>query len=73
MRIRIGYLELARAYPLPNLTGARRQITIPRDAVCAFEGVDEDEALEYLKRIYGADITTAGALIEQPAGAGAGR
>ena len=33
-------------------------ITVPRDAVCAFEGVDEDEALEYLKMAYGASVTT---------------
>ena len=25
------------------------KITIPRDAVCGFEGVDEDEALAYLR------------------------
>jgi nicotinamidase-related amidase len=34
------------------------EITVPRDAVCAFEGVDEDEALEYLRSVYGARITT---------------
>ena len=34
------------------------EITVPRDAVCAFEGVDEDEALEYLEKTYGATITT---------------
>src|ERR1044072_2686348 len=34
-------------------------IAVPRDAVCAFEGVDEDEALEYLKMAYGATVTTA--------------
>jgi nicotinamidase-related amidase len=33
-------------------------IVVPRDAVCAFEGVDEDEALEYLKLAYGAEVTT---------------
>jgi nicotinamidase-related amidase len=33
-------------------------ITIPSDAVSAFEGVDEDEALEYLKMAYGATVTT---------------
>jgi nicotinamidase-related amidase len=33
-------------------------ISVPRDAVCAFEGVDEDEALEYLKMAYGASVTT---------------
>jgi nicotinamidase-related amidase len=34
------------------------RITVPRDVVCAFEGVDENEALEYLHRVYGARITT---------------
>jgi nicotinamidase-related amidase len=33
-------------------------IVVPRDAVCAFEGVDEDDALEYLKMAYGATVTT---------------
>jgi nicotinamidase-related amidase len=34
------------------------EITVPRDAVCAFEGVDEEEALDYLRVVYGAHITT---------------
>jgi nicotinamidase-related amidase len=34
------------------------RITVPVDAVCAFEGVDEDEALEYLRSVYGARTTT---------------
>lgn len=38
-------------------------IEIPADAVCAFEGVDHDEALEYLRTIYGAQITTSAALL----------
>lgn len=38
-------------------------ITIPRDAVCAFEGVDEDDALEYLKMAYGASVTTVAELV----------
>ena len=33
-------------------------VTVPRDAVCAFEGVDEDDALEYLQMAYGANVTT---------------
>ena len=37
-------------------------ITIPRDAVCGFEGVDEDEALAYLEMAYGAKIATVGEL-----------
>ncbi len=40
------------------------EITVPRDAVCAFEGVDEDEALEYLKMAYGANVTTVDELTE---------
>ncbi len=44
-------------------------ITIPRDAVCGFEGVDEDEALAYLEMAYGAKITTVDKLAEAPAAA----
>jgi nicotinamidase-related amidase len=43
------------------------EITIPRDAVCAFEGVDEDEALEYLKSTYAATITTVDELAREHA------
>jgi nicotinamidase-related amidase len=39
------------------------EIAIPRDAVCAFEGVDEEEALEYLKMAYGASVTSVDELI----------
>ena len=42
-------------------------ISVPRDAVCAFEGVDEDEALEYLMMAYGATVTTVAELVAQPA------
>ena len=42
------------------------RITVPRDAVCCFEGVDEDEALEYLRTVYGAHITSVGELIGRP-------
>ena len=38
-------------------------IRIPADAVCAFEGVDQEEALDYLKTIYGAEITTSAAIL----------
>jgi nicotinamidase-related amidase len=34
------------------------RIAIPRDAVCGFEGVDEEDALAYLEMAYGAEITT---------------
>jgi nicotinamidase-related amidase len=44
-------------------------IAIPRDAVCGFEGVDEEEALAYLGMAYGAAITTVDELVEAPAAA----
>lgn len=44
-------------------------ITIPRDAVCGFEAVDEDEALAYLEMAYRAAITTVDELVETPAAA----
>ncbi len=43
------------------------RITVPRDAVCAFQGVDEDEALEYLKMAYGATVTTVSELVKESA------
>jgi nicotinamidase-related amidase len=39
------------------------EITVPRDAVTAFEDVDLEDALEYLRTIYGARITTVDALV----------
>jgi nicotinamidase-related amidase len=42
-------------------------ITVPRDAVTAFEEVDLAEAFEYLRAIYGARLTTVDELV----GAGA--
>jgi nicotinamidase-related amidase len=44
-------------------------IIIPRDAVCGFEGVDEDEALAYLEMAYGAGLTTVDDLAGIPAAA----
>jgi nicotinamidase-related amidase len=44
-------------------------ITIPRDAVCGFEGVDEEEALAYLEMAYGATITTVNRLAASAAAA----
>ena len=38
------------------------RVTVPRDAVCAFEGVDESEALEYLVMAYGATVTDVATL-----------
>jgi nicotinamidase-related amidase len=37
-------------------------ITIPSDAVCAFAGVDEQAALDYLTMAYAARVTTVDAL-----------
>ena len=42
-------------------------IVVPSDAVCAFEGVDQGEALKYLKDVYGAAVMTTGELLSQPA------
>ncbi len=39
------------------------RITVPRDAVCAVEGVDESEALEYLRSVYGAHVTSVRELL----------
>lgn len=44
------------------------QITVPKDAVCAFGDVNEEEALAYLKGVYGAEITTTDQLVGVPAG-----
>jgi nicotinamidase-related amidase len=44
-------------------------IVIPRNAVCGFEGVDEDEALAYLDMAYGATITSVDELAGTPAAA----
>ena len=45
------------------------EVTVPRDAVCAFEGVDEEDALEYLKMAYGANVTTVDELTGSPVAA----
>jgi nicotinamidase-related amidase len=37
-------------------------IKVPSDAVCVFPGVDQTDALEYLKTIYGAEITSSAAI-----------
>jgi nicotinamidase-related amidase len=37
-------------------------IKVPADAVCVFPGVDHQAALDYLKTIYGAEITTSAAI-----------
>ena len=41
-------------------------ITVPRDAVCAFGGVNEQEALGYLQSVYGARVTTVDELVHPP-------
>jgi nicotinamidase-related amidase len=38
-------------------------ITVPREAVCAFEGVDEEAALDYLKMAYGAKVVSVDELV----------
>ena len=43
------------------------RVTVPRDAVCTFEGVDSDEALDYLVMAYGATLTDVAALTGAPA------
>jgi nicotinamidase-related amidase len=35
------------------------EVTVPVDAVCVFPGVDQDAALDYLKTMYGAKLTTS--------------
>jgi nicotinamidase-related amidase len=46
------------------------EIAIPRDAVCAFEGIEEQNALDYLHSVYGARITTLEELLATPGAAG---
>jgi nicotinamidase-related amidase len=41
-------------------------VTVPRDGVCAFDGVDGDAALEYLVMAYGATLTDVAALTGAP-------
>lgn len=43
------------------------RITVPRDAVCTFEGVDEEDALAYLHSVYGATITTVDDVVAEAA------
>jgi nicotinamidase-related amidase len=44
-------------------------VTVARDAVCTFEGIDADAALEYLVMAYGADVTDVEALTRRVASA----
>ena len=48
------------------------RITVPRDAVCAFDGIDEEEALAYLRTVYGAHISTVAELTGHPVAAAVG-
>jgi nicotinamidase-related amidase len=41
------------------------RIAVPRDAVCAFDGVDAEEALAHLSSVYGARITTVDELVAE--------
>jgi nicotinamidase-related amidase len=45
------------------------RVTVARDAVCTFAGVDQDEALEYLVMAYGAEVTDVATLTGSPVGA----
>ncbi len=47
------------------------RVVVPADGVAAFAGVDQDEALEYLRAIYGATVTTSDALVGEGAAVGA--
>lgn len=47
------------------------RITVPRDAVCAFEGIDEEEALEYLRAVYGAHVASVSEMLGHPVSAAA--
>jgi len=40
-------------------------IVVPSDAVCAFDGVDEEDALSYLQSVYGARVTTVAELMHR--------
>jgi nicotinamidase-related amidase len=41
------------------------EITIPRDCVCGFEGVDEADALAYLEMAYGAKVRSVQELVAE--------
>jgi nicotinamidase-related amidase len=43
------------------------EITVPSDGVTAFESVDLEDALEYLRTIYGARLVTVDELVGAPA------
>ena len=45
-------------------------ITVASDAVCAFEEVDEQDALDYLRSVYGARIATVAELTHERATSG---
>ena len=42
------------------------RVVAPADAAAVFEGVDADAALDYLRTVYGAQITTSEALVGEP-------
>ena len=45
------------------------RVTVPRDAVCAFDGVDEEAALDYLVMAYGARLSDVAELTGLPVAA----
>jgi nicotinamidase-related amidase len=42
------------------------RVTVPRDAVCVFDGVDSEAALDYLVMAYGAQLTDVAELVGAP-------
>ncbi len=42
------------------------RVTVPRDGVCCFDGVDAEAALEYLVMAYGANLTSVAELMAAP-------
>jgi nicotinamidase-related amidase len=42
------------------------RVTVPRDAVCAFDGVDQEAALEYLVMAYAATLTDVAEMTGAP-------
>jgi nicotinamidase-related amidase len=44
------------------------RVTVPRDGVCTFAGVNAEEALDYLVMAYGATVTDVAGLTGAPAG-----
>jgi len=68
VRFTLHWNEIAAARPAAPPDPAEIRETpppwpVPRDAVCAFENVEEEAALDYLRTVYAARITTTNELI----------